>query len=68
MVLEINPYKSNNICSILSNKLIDGLNIYRKLNIEGLCEDCIFSKNTAHLFNDTRQPEVYILECIYIDI
>ena len=59
---------SNNICLMLSNKLVDSLNIYRELNIGGLCKDYIFSKHMAYLFNNTRQIEAYILKHIYIDI
>ena len=52
----------------MSNKLIDSLNIYRELNIEDLCKDCIFGKYTAHPFNNIKQLEAYILECTYINI
>ena len=50
---------------MLSNKLVDSLNIYRELNIESLYEDYIFGKHIAYPFNDIRQPKTYILEHIY---
>jgi len=53
---------------MLSNELVDGLNIYGEQNIEGLCRNYIFSKYMAYPFNNTRQPEAYILEHTYIDI
>ena len=53
---------------MLSNRLVDNLNIYGELNIEGFCEDCIFGKYTAYPFNNTRQLEAYILKHIYLNI
>jgi len=59
---------SNTICLMLSNRLVDSLNIHRELNIRDLYENYIFSKHIAHPFNDTKQLEAYILEHIYIEI
>jgi len=56
------------ICQIITENLVDGLNVYGELSISSLCEDCIYGKHTAHLYNDSRPREKEVLECIYIDI
>ncbi|KAJ3552615.1 hypothetical protein NP233_g12840 [Leucocoprinus birnbaumii] len=53
---------------MISHDLVDGLNIKGELSMGGLCEDCIFGKHTAHLFNDINKPETDILEKVYIDL
>jgi len=56
------------ITQIMTENLVDGLNICGELSIGGLCEDCIYSKHAAHLYSDNKPREKDILEYIHIDI
>jgi len=56
------------IHQMITENPIDGLNVYRKLSIGGLCKNCIYGKHTAHPYNNSRPREKEVLECIYIDI
>ena len=59
---------AESICQMMTENLVNGLNIYGKSLIEGLCKNCIYGKHTAHLYNDSKSREKKILECIYVDI
>ena len=53
---------------MMTENLVDGLNICGELSIGGLCEDCIYSKHTAHPYSDNKPREKDILKYIHIDI
>jgi len=53
---------------MITENLVDGLNVYRELSIGSLYKDCIYEKHTAHPYNDNKPKEKEVLECIYIDI
>jgi len=53
---------------MITEDLVDGLNIYGELSIGGLCEDCIYGKYTAHPYNNSKSREKEIFEHVYIDI
>jgi len=53
---------------MMTDNLVDGLNICGELSIGGLCEDCIFGKHTAHPYNDNKSREKEVLKRVYIDI
>jgi len=53
---------------MMTENLVDRLNVCRESSISKLCENCIYSKHTAYPYNDNKSREKEILECIYIDI
>jgi len=53
---------------MVTENLVDGLNICGESSIGGLCEDCVYGKHTVHPYNDNKSREKEILECIHIDI
>jgi len=53
---------------MIVENLIDGLNISGELSIDGLCEDYIYGKHTAYLYNNNKTHKKEVLECIHIDI
>jgi len=56
------------IRQIMTENLVNGLNIYGELSIGGLCEDCIYGKHAAHPYSDNKPREKNVLEHIHIDI
>lgn len=50
-----------------NRNLVDGLNITKR-EIQGMCEDCIYSKVTKHPFNEVLTHETEILERVHIDL
>jgi len=56
------------ICQMITENLVDGLNICGELSIGGLCEDCIYGKHAAHPYSDNKLREKNILEHVHIDI
>jgi len=56
------------ICQMITENLVDRLNVCGESSISRLCENCIYSKHTAHPYNDNKSREKEILECIHIDI
>jgi len=59
---------ADTIQTMFSKRLVDGLNIQRNLEIDGLCKDCIFGKHIAHSYNDNGVRERDLLKRIHIDI
>jgi len=53
---------------MITENLVDGLNVCGESSIGGLCKDCIYSKHTIHPYNDNKSREKEILECVHIDI
>jgi len=53
---------------MISKNLVDRLNICGELSIDRLCEDCIYDKHTAHLYNDNKSKEKEVLKHVHIDI
>jgi len=56
------------IHQMITENLVDGLNVCGESSIGGLCEDCIYGKHTAHPYNDNKSREKEILERVHIDI
>jgi len=53
---------------MMTENLVDGLNICGELSIGGLCEDCIYGKHAAHLYNNNKPREKNVLEHVHINI
>jgi len=53
---------------MMTENLVDGLDIFRELSIGGLCEVCIYGKHTAHPYNDSKSREKKVLEWVYVNI
>jgi len=53
---------------MITENLVDGLNVYEKSLIGGLCKDYIYGKHTTYLYNDNKSREKKILEHVHIDI
>jgi len=60
--------RAETICQMMTENLVDGLNIYEELSIGGLYEDCIYGKHAAHPYSNNKPREKDILECVHIDI
>ena len=60
--------RAETICQMMTENLVDRLNIYGELSIGGLCEDCIYGKHAAHPYSDNKPREKDVLECMHIDI
>ena len=56
------------LCEMISQDLVDGLNVQGELNMSRQCEDCIFGKHTTHPFNGKGDREKELLERIHLDI
>jgi len=56
------------ICQMMTENLVDGLNICGELSIGGLCKDCIYGKHAAHPYSDNKPREKDVLEHVHIDI
>jgi len=56
------------ICQMMTENLVDGLDISGELSISGLCKDCIYGKHTAHPYNNSKSREKEVLEWVYVDI
>ncbi|KAF7778932.1 hypothetical protein Agabi119p4_3277 [Agaricus bisporus var. burnettii] len=53
---------------MLKGNLVDGLNVVGPMELEGLCEDCIFGKHTSHPYTGHATIETQPLQRVYIDI
>jgi len=53
------------IHQIVTENLIDRLNIYEKILIGKLCEDYVYSKHIVHPYNNNKLREKEILKHIY---
>jgi len=60
--------RTETIHQMITENLVDELNIYGKSSMGGLCKDCIYGKHVVYPYNDNKSREKEILECIYIDI
>ena len=47
---------------------MDGLAIKGDLTVPGLCEDCVYGKHAAHLYDAEVKPEGAPNSCIHIDL
>jgi len=56
------------IHQMMTENLVDGLNVCGESSISGLYKDCIYGKHTAHPYNDNKSREKEIFECVHIDI
>jgi len=56
------------ICQIMTQNLVDGLNVSGEPSIGGLCKDCIYGKHTVHLYTENKMREKEVLEHVHIDI
>jgi len=56
------------ICQMMTENLVDRLDISGELSIGSLCEDCIYGKHTAHPYNDSKSREKKVLEQVYVNI
>ena len=56
------------MCSMIKEKLVNGLNTYGKMTLGGMCKDCIFGKYTACPYNSTTIKEKKVLEHVHIDL
>ncbi|KAF7768676.1 hypothetical protein Agabi119p4_7919 [Agaricus bisporus var. burnettii] len=45
------------IKKMLRENLVDGLSVTGPMELEGLCEDCIFGKHTSHPYNNPTSQE-----------
>jgi len=53
---------------MISNALVDGFRVEGDLSINGLCEDCLFGKHTAHPYCENTMCKREVLERVHIDI
>ena len=53
---------------MITENLVDRLNVCGESSIGGLYKDCIYNKHTAHLYNNNKSREKEILKCVHIDI
>jgi len=56
------------IREMITHNLVDGLNVTGELSINGICEDCVFGKHTAHPYHTNPAREREVLERVHIDI
>jgi len=56
------------MCEMISNALVDGFRVEGDLSINGLCEDCLFGKHTAHPYHENTMRKREVLERVHIDI
>jgi len=56
------------IREMIAHNLVDGLNVTGELLINGICEDCVFGKHTAHPYHTNPVREREVLERVHIDI
>lgn len=59
---------TDTIKRMLSQNLVEGLNVKGGLEIGGLCKDCIFGKHATRPYNDTTPHEHDPLDRVHIDI
>lgn len=60
--------RTETIHQMITENLVDELNIYRELSIGRLCKNCIYGKYAAYPYSDSKSREKDILEHVYIDI
>jgi len=53
---------------MIMHRLVDGLNVYRDLKLDGQYEDCIFGKHTTYSYTAKGNREKEVLERIHINI
>lgn len=45
------------IWNLAKKGLVDGLNMKGNMEVEGLCEDCVYRKHTTQVYNGDIEPE-----------
>jgi len=48
--------------------MVDELEVVEELKVKGLCEDCIFRKQTVQLYYENLAREKEVLKRVYIDL
>lgn len=56
------------IKEMAKSKLVDGMNVVGNMDLNGLCEDCIYGKHSAAPYNDAEPQEENPLDRIHIDM
>jgi hypothetical protein len=56
------------ISRMVCEKLVDGLEASREVNMRAKCEDCIYRKHTTHTFDGSAPSKTEVLKRVYIDI
>jgi len=52
---------------MITKSLVNSLNTYGDLKMQGQCEDCIYSKHSAYLYSKNHFREKDVLERIHVD-
>ena len=59
---------ADTIREMIKKSLVDGLNTYKDLKIQGQCEDYIYSKHSARPYSKNHFREKDVLKRIHVDI